>query len=107
MAGDRLDVVGIPFFVGGSTLCVQFEMGVELFRRWGVFLALCLWLHFGFDQVSWAPCLPGPDLALVPGGEDGSGVTCCGLGMPTRCCSIVAGCDVGFGSASAGWIGWP
>ena len=109
------------FFVYGFPFCVQFEGGVELFWRWGLLSAFRMRRYFAFDLVSWAPGLPGPHLGgcrcrsleeacgvgVQGGGLLARGRECCGLGMPTKWCSLVRCCGVGFGSAFAGWIGWP
>ena len=49
------DVVGGPFVVGVVLHRVQFECGVEWFRRWGLFLGFRVGCHFGFDRVLRAP----------------------------------------------------
>ena len=56
------DVVGRPFDLGGVFSRVQLEWGVERLRCWGLFLGLRVGLHFGFDQVLWAPGFRGPYL---------------------------------------------
>ena len=110
------DVLGRPFVVGGVLHRVQLEWGLEWFRRWGLFLGLRVARNFGFDQVLRAPVFRGPYLGgcRCCGQEEGGcvgvqggrglvgGWRCCGLGMPTKWCSVVGCCGAGSGSGLAG-----
>ena len=64
------DVRGRPLVVGDVFRRVQFEFGLEQFRRRRFFLGFPVRRYFGLDQVLWAPGLWGPDLV---------GCRCCGL----------------------------
>ena len=60
------DVVGCSFIAAQFSLRVQFELGVEWFRRWRLFLAFWVWRNFGLHQVSWSPGLQDPRLGPPP-----------------------------------------
>ena len=77
------DVVGRPFFVGGVFRLVQFEWGVERFRRRDLFLGFRVRRYFGLDQLLWAPGFRRPHLGgcRCRGLEEGGGVGVYGGGL--------------------------
>ena len=64
------DAVVCPFVLGRLSCPIKFKWGLEWFWRRGFVLGFCVRRYFGFDQVSWAASLWGPNL---------DGCRCCGL----------------------------